>query len=111
MTMNEDIKRFPVYALISAGRLVKAPWIKSTSDYNHYGMQLHHYIKKQEWERNPEWFNERGIEQKLILLPTPIHEQLHYQAIKNLNEDEFLHKYKISRNELIFNRRNNDKSN
>lgn len=105
MSMNEDIKNFPIYALISAGKLVRIYWIKSTADYNHNEMSMHHYIKKQEWERNKQWYIDRGIEQKLILMPKPIHEQVHFIAIRNLNDDEFYHKYKISRYDLIFNKR------
>ena len=105
MSMNEDIKEFGVYLLTKSGKLVPAPWIKSTDDYNHNVMSLHHYIKKQEWERNKQWYIDRGIEQKLILMPKPIHEQVHFIAIRNLNDDEFYHKYKISRYDLIFNKR------
>ena len=34
-----------------------------------------------------------------------LHEQLHFQAIKNLTDEEFKTKYKISRYELIFNKK------
>ena len=35
----------------------------------------------------------------------PLHEQLHYQAIKNLTDKEFKARYKISRYELIFSKK------
>jgi hypothetical protein len=60
---------------------------------------LHHYIKQQDWKRNQKWFEERGIEQKLILMPVQVHVDLH-NCISNFKE-----KYNIDRSKLIFNRR------
>ena len=54
---------------------------------------------------NEEWYQERGIEQKLILMSIKLHEQLHNQAVKVLSDEEFLEKYKISKYELIFNKK------
>lgn len=96
--MNDDIKKFSVYGLCTQG-LVPIE-IHSTEDYNHYTHHLHHYIKQQDWKRNQKWFEERGIEQKLILLPVQCHVDLH-NCISNFKE-----KYNIDRAELLFNRRN-----
>lgn len=96
--MNDDIKKFPVYGLSTQG-LVPIE-IYSTEDYNHYTHHLHHYIKQQDWKRNQKWFEERGIEQKLILLPVQMHTDLH-ACISNFKE-----KYNIDREHLLFNRRN-----
>lgn len=104
MGMNEDIALYGVYGLTHRGELVRVP-IFSTDDYNHYTHQLHHYIKQQDYKKNREWFEERGIKQKLILLPIYLHEQVHYQAVKSLTNKEFKEKYKISRYDLVFNRR------
>lgn len=100
MTMNDDIKKYPTYALSAQG-LVPIE-ILSTNDYNHYTHQLHHYIKQQEWKRNKEWFEERGIEQKLILLPEWVHNEVHGMKY---SDEEFKEKFKISRWDLLFNRR------
>lgn len=54
------------------------------------------------YDKNKEWFEERGIKQKLILVDIPLHEQLHYQAIHNLSDEEFKNKYKVSRDILIY---------
>lgn len=102
--MNRDIKQFPVYAVTSSG-IVPADWIKSTDDYNHLTHHLHHYIQKQGYAGNQEWYKSRGIEQKLFLMPIWLHEQVHNQAIKNLSDEEFKRKYKIARWDLIFNRK------
>ena len=103
MGMNEDIKEFKKF-IFYHGRLLPAEWIKDVSDYNHYTHNLHHFIKKQSWERNKEWFIERGIEQKLILVPITLHEQLHHQAVRNMSDEEFEKHYGISRKELLFKR-------
>ena len=96
--MNDDIKKFSVYGLCTQG-LVPIE-IHSTEDYNHYTHHLHHYIKQQDWKRNQKWFEERGIEQKLILLPVQVHIDLH-NCISNFKE-----KYNIDRSKLLFSRRN-----
>lgn len=102
--MNEEIKKYPIFIINTSGRLIKTNKIKSTNDYSHQ-CNLHHYIPYSDYERNKQWYIERGIEQKLILMSIPLHEQLHFQAIKNLTDEEFKAKYKISRYELIFNKR------
>lgn len=104
MGMNEDIALYGVYGLTHRGELVRVP-IFSTDDYNHYTHHLHHYIKQQDFKKNKTWFNERGIKQKLILLPVWVHEQVHYSAVKSMTNKEFKEKFKISRYDLVFNRR------
>ncbi len=104
-SMNNDIKEFDIFILLLSGKLKQIFNIFSINDYNHYVFNLHHYIKAQEWNRNKAWYIERGIKQKLILLPIHIHEQVHFQAVHNMSDEEFEAKYKISRWDLIFNRR------
>ena len=106
MTMQEDISRYPIYGL-SNGKLIPLS-IENVKQYNHFTHNLHHYIKKGEYARNQKWYDERGIKQKLILLPIYLHEQVHLQAVKNLTDEEFENKYKISRWELLFNRRHSE---
>lgn len=102
--MNEDIKNFDVYFLdITTGRLIKTTQIKSTDDYNHYMFHLHHYIK--DYEKNKKWYDERGIKQKLILMPIIVHEYVHNQGIKAISDEEFKARFKISKWDLIFNRK------
>lgn len=101
--MQQDIKKYPIYRLV-AGELVRCD-IATLEEYNHYAFNLHHYIKQQEYKRNEKWFRDRGIEQKLILLSIPCHEQVHLQAVKNLSDDAFEMAYGISRWELLFNRK------
>src|SRR5699024_1914864 len=97
-------KLYPIY-IFKDGLLLPTKQITSTKDYNHYTHNLHHYIKKAVYDKNKEWYIDRGINQKLILLPEQLHEQVHNQAIKNLSDAEFEKVYKISRWELLFNRK------
>lgn len=106
MTMQEDIQRYSIYGL-SDGKLIPLS-IENVKQYNHFTHNLHHYIKKGEYARNQKWYDDRGIKQKLILLPIYLHEQVHLQAVKNLTDKEFLDKYKISRWQLLFNRRHSE---
>lgn len=103
--MNKDIQEFDIYVLTRSGKLKQIFWIKSTNDYNHYLFNLHHFIEKQHYRDNEKWYKERGIKQKLILLPVLIHEQVHGIAIKNLSDEEFKSRYKISKWDLLFNRK------
>lgn len=100
MSMNEDIKRFPVYALSQQG-LVPIE-IFSTEDYNHITHQLHHYIRQGAYNGNEQWYKSRGIEQKLILMPVWVHNELHGMKY---TDEEFEEKIGVSRWELLFNRR------
>ncbi len=103
-TMSEDIKKYPIYTVIK-GKLIKLNNIKSTADYNHYSHNLHHFIPGQQYEKNKSWFKERGVEQKLLLIPIAMHEHIHNQGVFILSDDDFEVCYKISRWDLIFNRK------
>lgn len=100
--MNAEIQKYNIYLLNKSGKLIRIYSIKSTKDYNHSQFHLHHYIEFQQYEANKEWFIERGIEQKLILVTIATHEQIHCQAVKTLSDEEFKIKYKISRDGLLF---------
>lgn len=92
--MNDDIRKYPIYGLSSQG-LVPIE-ILSTDDYNHNTHHMHHYIKQQDYRRNKKWYDERGINQKLILLPVQCHNDLH-NCVRNFKE-----KYGIERSELLY---------
>lgn len=102
--MNEEIKKYPVYVLNILGQIIPAIWIKDTNCYDHSQFNLHHFIEFQHYNRNKQWYEDRGIKQKLILMRIKTHEQLHFQAIKNMTDEEFETHYKVSRWDLIFNR-------
>jgi hypothetical protein len=104
-SINNEIKKYPIYVLATTGTLIRCRAIKSVLDYDHSSYHLHHYIPKGAYYRNKQWYADRGIEQELILMPISIHEQVHNQAVKNLTDTEFEQKYKISRWELVFNKK------
>ena len=106
MSMSEDIERYPIYGL-SNGKLIPLS-IENIKQYNHFTHNLHHFIKKGEYARNQKWYDERGIKQKLILLPIYLHEQVHLQAVNNMSDEEFEQHFKISRWDLLFNRRHSE---
>ena len=107
--MNKDIAEFDIYTLTKSGKLIQIFWIKSTDDYNHFRYALHHFILKQEYKKNKKWFEERGIKQKLILLPRFIHNQVHQKdVIKILSDKDFEAHFKISRWALLFNRKHSN---
>jgi hypothetical protein len=102
-SMNADIKEFGVHVVTPAGRIFKTDKIQSVNDYNHYSHHIHHYIKQQQYNRDKKWFIEKGIQQKLFLIPAIMHQHLE-DPIYRLSEKDFLKKYKVSRQRLLFNK-------
>ena len=105
--MNWEIWNYPCYKLTPRGRLVEV-LIQNTDEYNHQITQCHHYIPYNLYKKNRKWFQDRGIKQKLILMPIVIHEQVHNQAINNMSDEQFLQTYNISRWDLVFNRKHTE---
>jgi hypothetical protein len=107
--MAKELKKYSdsIYALRKSGELTKIR-LQSLNDYNHGMYDLHHYIQYQAYVKNPKWYKDHGIEQKLILMSTKCHEQVELRAIKNLTDEEFEKEYKISRWKLIFNRKHSE---
>lgn len=101
--MAKEIKKWhdSIYLLNTSGQLVKTI-INDLSDYDHNRYCLHHFIEYQAYIQNPKWYEERGIKQKLIFISHICHEHIHNIGIKNLTDEEFEKKYKISRWKLIF---------
>ncbi|MCR5266763.1 MAG: hypothetical protein K6E29_09275 [Cyanobacteria bacterium RUI128] len=83
--MAKELKKWndSVYALRKNGRLDKIR-LKSLLDYDHGEYDLHHYIQYQAYVKNPKWYKDHGIEQKLILMSIKCHEQVELRAIKTL---------------------------
>ncbi|MBQ6515749.1 hypothetical protein IJI31_01060 [bacterium] len=104
--MKKELERFKdsVYLLNENGELKKI-YLNSLEDYDHIRYELHHFIQHQAYYKNPEWYEERGIKQKLILVTKICHEHIENRGIRILTDAEFYDRYKINRNELLFNRR------
>lgn len=73
---NKEISLHPVYR-VGYRNLIEARDITCVYDYDHYALELHHYILFQSYSRHENWYKERQIGQKLILLPKDIHRFLH----------------------------------
>jgi len=103
--MAKEIERYKdsTYLLNPAGKLIKIR-INSLNDYNHSKCELHHFIKYHAYIQNPQWYEDRGIKQKLILVSKICHEHIEDRGVKILSDEEFEQKYKISRWKLIFNK-------
>lgn len=89
--VKEELEKYPCY-LYENGRLKR---IASPTQWT--GMHLHHYIRTQWQQNNPEKFALVEHLQKLIFLPPQMHMELHARHSK------FKEKYGIEIDELLFN--------
>lgn len=80
MSMNDDIKEFPIFMVNRNGNLKQIYTIKSTDDYNHIAFELHHFIPKTIGKINKELYNRLKPMQRLFLLPKEVHQKLHGSA-------------------------------
>lgn len=97
--LNKQIAEFGVLTLF-CGKLVRTG-ITDKSQYNHDFDDLHHFIKEQEYYKNPERY--KG-EQKLILLPKQLHADLH----SAMSDTRFYNKWKVERDLLLYRHRKAD---
>lgn len=102
-TMDEDIKAFKVMKVVG-GRIKPAPEITDITSYDHFWWQLHHYIKAQSYKRNKKWYDNNGIEEKLILMPVLMHQHLE-DPIYGLDEVGFYKRWGIRKELLLFNKK------
>lgn len=104
--MAKELERYrdEVYILTKLGELKKV-YVNSLEDYNHSTCELHHFIPYSAYIGNENWYKERGIKQKLIVVSKRLHEDIENRGIKTLTDEEFKQRYKISRWELIFNKK------
>lgn len=97
--MNDDLQKYPVY-MVYNNELQKADFIKDTGCYNHYAYQIHHFIRKSVRKNSPEFYARIEHLQKLILVP----KEMNYD-LETMGEDKFFSKWKIKKNDLVFNRK------
>jgi hypothetical protein len=101
MGIKEDLQKYQLYVYENR-KLIP---IEPIDNYNKYYMQIHHFIKQQDYRRNKKWYDERGIVQKLFLIPIALHESIHCQGIKHLTDNEFYAQYGVKRSDMLFNRK------
>jgi hypothetical protein len=98
MGIKEDLQKYQLYVYENR-KLIPIEPIES---WNMYKVQIHHFIKQQQYKRNPQWFKDRGIEQKLFLISVKMHEDLEVYPIDN---DKFYNKYGVKRSDMLFNKK------
>lgn len=94
MTIKDELKQYPCYIFRHKKLIpVKAPdtW---GSMY-----QMHHFIRKSIKKTNAKFYERIEHLQKLILLPSDVHYNLH-----SMGEVKFFEKYGVDKNLLVFNR-------
>ena len=69
-----------------------------------WGIHLHHYVKDQQYNKNPEWFIDNGIEQRLIPLWFTVHDCIHHRSEKTFMK-EYGDKYGVKRLDFLWNRK------
>lgn len=94
--IKEELSKYPCY-LFENGKLKR---ITPPTQWN--GLHLHHFIRTQWQQNNPEKFEQVEHLQKLIFLPPQMHMELHARHRR------FKEKYGIEIDELLFNWRNFD---
>lgn len=87
--LNTQISKFPVF-IYTNKKIIPCDKIKTKDDYNHYTHHLHHFVKEQQYYRNPEKY-----EQKLILVPKEMHSDIHSYHSK------FFDKWGVQLDEVI----------
>lgn len=97
-TMNDDIKKYPIYILY-AGQLQTAEWVHNTDSYDHYNWELHHFIRKSVRKNSEDFYNRVEHLQKLILVPKQINSDL-----ETMGEKAFFKKHGLNKNDLVFSR-------
>lgn len=105
MSVTSDLGKYPLYGVTPEGLFGELDINNLPTPQKQERHHIHHYIKQQDYKRNKEWFDSHGIKQKLFWIPGSMHEQLHFQAVKNMSDEEFEAHYKVSRWNLIFSRK------
>lgn len=104
--MNNEIKNYDVFFLHDNGKLVQVFNVLSTTDYNHYFYEAHHFVPYTDWVLNTK--NVQSLtDQRIIIMRKITHQHLENPEHR-LKRDKFIEIYNIAPEELLFdvNRRN-----
>lgn len=94
MGTAKDLFKYPVYKYINYGQFMRI--YPESAVHNIWQWQVHHYIQQQWVKRNKLKFKEIEHLQKLFVIPTQMHIDLH-NSIRN-----FERKWGVKREELIY---------
>ena len=95
MTIKEDLKKYPCF-LYQLGTIRPIPEPTAWSP----DIQCHHFIKQNVRKTTPKFYERVEHLQKLILMPSKMHYDLHA-----MGEDTFFKRYGIEKHKLLFNRK------
>ena len=100
MSMNEDLKKYPVFRYDRrTQKIYPADYIKNTEQYDHYNWQMHHFVRKTLRKTSLDFYKRVEHLQKMILMPTEMNLDLEY-----MGEESFFKKWKLKKNDLVFSR-------
>ena len=95
MKKINDTDRYPLYFFDLKTKTIRKCQRKPF--YNSWELNFHHYIKKTKYDKNPSKYT--GTQQKLILLPVKMHQELEHGGI---SDQKFFERYGITRDELLY---------
>ena len=95
MSIKDDLGKYPCF-LYQLGTIRPIPELTAWSP----DMQLHHFVKSNVRKTNPKFYERVESLQKLILMPTGMHYDLHA-----MGADTFFKRYGIEKHLLLFNRK------
>lgn len=95
MTIKDDLSKYPCF-LYQLGTIRPIPELTAWSG----DMQLHHFVKCNVRKTNPKFYERVEHLQKLILMPSKMHYDLHF-----MGADTFFKRYGIEKHKLLFNRK------
>ena len=72
-----------------------------TASRDLFGIHKHHFIKQQHYKKDPVWYQERGIKQRLIYLWYKLHASVH----SGISDKAFKKRWGIERHEVLFSKR------
>ena len=95
MSIKEDLKKYPCF-------LFKFQTLRPIPTPDSWGSDLHchHFIKQNVRKTNPKFYERVEHLQKLILMPSKMHYDLHA-----MGADTFFKRYGIEKHILLFNRK------
>lgn len=95
MSISDDIKQYPVFVW-EQRKLKKIPNLTTWNS----NFQLHHFIKQNVRKCDNEFYKRIEHLQKLILMPSNMHYDLHA-----MGEVTFFKRYGVNKNDFLFNRK------
>ena len=95
MTIKDDLSKYPRF-LYQLGTIRPIPEPTAWSN----DIQCHHFLPQNVRKTNPKFYERVEHLQKLILMPSKMHYDLHA-----MGEDTFFKRYGIEKHKLLFNRK------